>query len=252
MRREWDDLDDLIASWPLADADRELLARLHPDSRLSFALMLKFFEIDGRFPRQAAEVPPDAAGFVARKLGMDPAGPLGFVVTGHGVDRYRAQIRDVLGFRVFTRGDEDKMIAWLAQEVCPSELNEDRQREAVLAHCRAGKIEPPGRMSRIIGSANRIADERFCALTVSRLDPGVAQALWGLIACAGEDEEPSLFTELKTDPGKLGLETLLAEVTKLKRVWAIGLPPDLFSDVADKHFADGMQAGFLGTSLGCW
>jgi TnpA family transposase len=242
VRREWDDLDDLIASWTLVDADQELLVRLHSGSRLSFALMLKFFEIDGRFPRHATEVPPAAVDFVARQLGIDPAGPLEFEVTGHGVDRYRAQIRDVLGFRVFTRGDEDKMIAWLAEEVCPSELNEDRQREAVLARCRAGKIEPPGRMSRIIGSASRIADERFCALTISRLDPGVAQALWALIAGAredeqGEDDELSLFTELKADPGKLGLETLLAEVTKLKRVRAIGLPPDLFSDVADKRIA---------------
>jgi hypothetical protein len=30
------------------------------------------------------------------------------------------------------------------------------------------------------------------------------------------------FTELKADPGKLGLETLLSEITKLKSVRAIG------------------------------
>jgi hypothetical protein len=163
-------------------------------------------------------------------------------VTGRGVERFRVQIREVLGFRFFSRGDEDKMIAWLAEEVCPSELNEDRQREAVLARCRAEKIEPPGRMSRIIGSANRIADERFCALTISRLSADVAQSLWSLIADTGdvgedEEDEPSFFTELKADPGKLGLETLLSEITKLKRVRAIGLPADLFDDVAEKRVA---------------
>ena len=42
------------------------------------------------------------------------------------MERYRGQIRDLLGFRVFTRGDEDKMIAWLAEQVCPSELSTDR------------------------------------------------------------------------------------------------------------------------------
>jgi len=57
---------------------------------------------------------------------------------------------------------EDAMIAWLADEVCPSELNEARQRDPVLARCRASKLEAPGRMERLIGSANRIADERFC------------------------------------------------------------------------------------------
>lgn len=87
-------------------------------------------------------------------------------VVGRSVERHRAQIREALGFRVFTRGDEDKMIAWLAERVCPSELNEDRQREAVLARCRSERVEPPGRMDRILGSANRIADGRFCAVTV--------------------------------------------------------------------------------------
>ena len=80
-------------------------------------------------------------------------------------------------------------------------------------------------MSRIIGSANRIADERFCAATVSRLSADVAQALWALIAEAGahddeDDDEPSFFTELKADPGKLGLETLLAEINEHPRLAA--------------------------------
>ena len=37
--------------------------------------------------------------------------------------------------------------------------------QELLVRCWAEKIERPGRMSRIIGSANRIADERFCAAT---------------------------------------------------------------------------------------
>lgn len=45
------------------------------------------------------------------------------------------------------------------------------------------------------------------------------------------------FTELKADPGKLGLETLLSEITKLKSVRAIGLPPDLFTDIAERRIA---------------
>ncbi|MER7442829.1 DUF4158 domain-containing protein [Micromonospora avicenniae] len=219
MRREWE-LDDLIASWTLVDADQELLVKLHPPSRLSFALMVKFFEIEGRFPRHRGELPEVAVDFVARQLGVPAGAP--FEVTGRAVERFRTQIRELLGFRVSTRGDEDKMIAWLAQEVCPSELNEDRQREAVLARCRAERIEPPGRMSRIIGSANRIADERFCAMIVGRLSAGVAQSLWALIVDG--DDESGFFAELKADPGKLGLETLLAEITKLQRIRAIALP----------------------------
>jgi hypothetical protein len=74
--------------------------------------MLKFFQIEGRFPRHPGELPSVAVDFVARQLGVPAAG---FEVTGRAVERLRAPIRDVLGFRVFSRGDEDKMISWLAE-----------------------------------------------------------------------------------------------------------------------------------------
>ncbi|WP_243740878.1 hypothetical protein [Streptomyces sp. 8K308] len=44
----------------------------------------------------------------------------------------------------------------------------------------------------------------------------------------------SHFTELKTDPGAPGLESLLAEVNKLERVRRLELPADLFADVSEK------------------
>ena len=260
MRRDWD-IDDLITSWTLLEHDQELLVNTHGSTRLSFALMLKFFEFEGRFPRYTGEVPPVAIDYVARQLGLDPVTtPL--VVSGRSAERHRGQIRRELGFRVFTRGDEHRMIDWLAVEVCPSELNEDRQREAVTGRCRQLRIEPPGRLDRIIGAANRIADERFCQVTVSRLAEHVVAALWDVIggppsqdeaepagdtAPTGGDGDPdpddpddaedeeTFFAQLKADPGKLSLETLLAEITKLRRVRAVGLPEGLFTDVAEQR-----------------
>ncbi|WP_175530190.1 DUF4158 domain-containing protein [Actinopolyspora lacussalsi] len=59
---------------------------------------------------------------------------------------HRAQIRAAFSFREFSRGDEDKLAGWLAEEVCPVELREDRLRQVALARCRAEGIEPPGRV----------------------------------------------------------------------------------------------------------
>jgi hypothetical protein len=44
----------------------------------------------------------------------------------------------------------------------------------------------------------------------------------------------TFFTELKTDPGALGLESLLGKVNKLQRVRKLELPPELFGDVSEK------------------
>ncbi|WP_425286435.1 DUF4158 domain-containing protein [Actinopolyspora xinjiangensis] len=117
---------------------------------------------------------------------------------------HRAQIRAAFGFREFSRGDEDKLAGWLAEEVCPVELREGRLRQAVLVRCRAEGIEPPGRLDRIIGSARSTFEQRFCQRTVERLSAASVAALEALVA---EDDSAvrGLLAELKADrPGRVG------------------------------------------------
>lgn len=59
MRREWEP-EELIACWTLIQSDRVLLANKAGATRLGFALLLKFFELEARFPRDAGEIPPVA------------------------------------------------------------------------------------------------------------------------------------------------------------------------------------------------
>jgi hypothetical protein len=42
---------------------------------------------------------------------------------------------------------------------------------------------------------------------------------------------------LKSDPGRLGLESLLEEIVKLRRARALGLPADLFGGYSDMNRA---------------
>jgi hypothetical protein len=64
MRREWA-LEALIESWTLIEADQKLIGAKHGATRLGFCLLLKYFEIEGRFPRRAGDIPPAAVEFVA-------------------------------------------------------------------------------------------------------------------------------------------------------------------------------------------
>ncbi|MBA8824775.1 hypothetical protein FHX42_002122 [Saccharopolyspora lacisalsi] len=235
MQREWAS-DELVESWTLAGDDWRLVGNKSGATRLGFALLLKFFEIEARFPRYAEEVPPQAVGYVAEQVGVDAE------VFGHyswrsrSIKEHRAQVRAAFGFREFSRGDEDKLAGWLADEVCPVELREDRLRQAVLVRCRADGIEPPGRLDRIIGSARSTFEQRFCQRTVERLPEACVAALEALVA----DEDSSrrgLLAELKADPGQVGLETVLAEIDKLTAVRQLGLPDGLFTDASEKLVA---------------
>jgi hypothetical protein len=113
----------------------------------------------------------------------------------------------------------------------------------VVARCRAEHIEPPrsSRVGRVLGNAKATAERQFTATIAGRVFESSAERLEQL---AGEDSPDgvlgggvSFLTELKADPGQLGLETMLKEIAKLERVRRIGLPPDAFADTSEKLLA---------------
>jgi len=239
MRQEWQP-EELIECWTLLDSDRSLVANKTGATRLGFALLLKFFELEARFPRAAAELPAVAVDYVAAQVNV-PASALGaYQWSGRTIEYHRAQIRAELGFREATVADEEQLAGWLAREVCPVELGEERVREALLDRCRSERIEPPApsRVQRILGSARAACEHEFTEGTLGRLSAGSVERLEQLVG--GPDPGVAVggaggfLAELKSDPGRLGLKTLLGEIDKLERVRAIGLSDELFADVSEK------------------
>jgi hypothetical protein len=107
VRREWE-FEDLLAEWSLTQADQELIGNKYGATRLGFGLMLKFFEIDARFPRHVGEIPPAAVQFMANQVGVPAQALANYDFAGRSIKYHRAQIRKSLGFAEFTRSDEDK------------------------------------------------------------------------------------------------------------------------------------------------
>src|SRR5207244_3085899 len=56
MKRQWT-RDELADHWTLGPTELELLANKSGATRLGFAILLKAFTIEGRFPRQKHDVP---------------------------------------------------------------------------------------------------------------------------------------------------------------------------------------------------
>lgn len=53
-------LGELIEHWTLLGNEVDLVSAKRQDSRLTFALLLKFYGRDGRFPRSRGDPHPDA------------------------------------------------------------------------------------------------------------------------------------------------------------------------------------------------
>ncbi len=184
--------------------------------------MLKFSETEARFPARPEELSTVAVAYMADQMKVDRGLLSEYRWSGRTIEYYRAQVRDAFGFRELSRGDEDK----LAAEVCPVELRDEQLREAPLVRCRGERIEPPGHIERIIGSARASFEKQFFERTVSRLSELSVDRLNNLVAVGA--------APLESDPGKVSLDTLLREVDKLAALRALELPTDLFADASDK------------------
>jgi hypothetical protein len=99
VRREWEPAD-LIEVWTLLEEDQDRLRNKSGANRLGFALLLKFFEVEARFPEDAAEVPVAAVSYVAQQVKV-PAEEWGaYDWSGRAIKRHRMEVRAAFGFRV--------------------------------------------------------------------------------------------------------------------------------------------------------
>lgn len=242
MKRQWEQ-EELIDQWILHAEDRILIGNKTGATRLGFALLLKYFQQFGRFPQQKQEIPSVIVTYIATQLDVDSAAYQQYDWQGRTVKEHRAQIRTTLKFREATTQDGDAMSAWLAEHVLSHEHNEDAVRQACYQHFRGLHIEPPtpDRVTRIVRSAYRSFETTLYTTIFQQLDADTRLALNTLlIDSVDSPEEPAEETEraslheLRMDPGRVGVETMLAEIAKLRRIRHLGLPADLFSHLSPK------------------
>ncbi len=117
MKRQWSP-DDLIEHFTLLPNERQIIALLRTDyTRLGFAVLLKCFLLDGRFPHYRMEVPTSVVAFLAKQLALDPIMYVQYAWRGRSSEDHRAQIRALLGFREATIQDSDDLAAWLTRQL---------------------------------------------------------------------------------------------------------------------------------------
>lgn len=110
-------------------------------NRLGFALLLKFFEVEARFPEVPGEVPEAAVAYVAQQVKVPEAEWAAYDWAGRAIKRHSTEIREAFGFRECSVEDQAQLAEWLAAELCPVRLSRERLAEAVVARCRKQGLE---------------------------------------------------------------------------------------------------------------
>jgi len=241
MRRQWTP-EELIEQWTLLPDELALVGNKTGPTRVGFAILLKYFQHEGRFPQAKHEIPGQIIAYIAKQVGRTTEQYLQYDWAGRAIEHHRAQIRAALGFREATVDDGDNLVAWLVETVLPSEHRRDRLAHALRQRCRGLHLEPPspGRIDRLVRSALHTYETQLCATTLAHLTPAQLAAVDAIVReperANSTPDTPvvATFQALRTDSGRAGLDSLLDETAKLRRIRALALPPSLFQQVAPK------------------
>jgi len=231
--------------WTLRAADRVLLGNKAGATRLGFAVLLKLFQAEGRFPRRPEDVPAAAVEAIAGQVGVAAVAWQGYDWRGRTIEYHRAQIRAALGFREATLDDAEALGRWLDGQALAVERRPDRLLVAARKRCRSQHLEPPSpeRLERLVRSVLRRHEDTFCAALLARLTPETIAGLDALLhspdpgeAGGGSDEPdpaPSLLA-LRSGTGQASLQSVGEEAAKLTRIRAVNLPACLFDGVPSR------------------
>ncbi|NOR67022.1 MAG: Tn3 family transposase [Woeseiaceae bacterium] len=244
MKRDWHP-EELIEHWTLTPGEKQQALSKREPSRLGFAVLLKFFQHQGRFPKSAREVPKAVVDHLASQLEVAPARWNEYDRGGRTIKSHRSEIRKLLGFREATVADGEALVSWLCDHCLPQTQRFEHIESAAYERLQSLRIEPPtpARLDRLIRAALHAFDQRFCATVHGRLLPATREQLEALLTTDDETDAVgeaasipgrTLLQALRADPGPVTLDTLLQEIDKLNRLRTLDLPPGLFADISAK------------------
>lgn len=162
MKQTWE-LEELIEHFTVIPEEMRLIGNKYGSTRLGFAVSLKFFQYQGRFPKGRQEINQEIIEYVAKQVGVSADSFQEYDWNGRSIKYHRAQIREFMGFRESTSEDMEKIKLWLQTNILPQEMQMDRVREHVLNHLRQQQLIPPthDQLERNIKSAIRQYEEHI-------------------------------------------------------------------------------------------
>jgi TnpA family transposase len=252
MKRLWQ-IPELVEHFTLLPNDFALLANKTGPTRLGFALLLKFFQYEARFPYAKNEIAWPVVNFVAPQLGLPPEFYLQYDWHGHSLVEHRTQIRNALGFRLLRHHDRQACQQWLLEQLLPvaDRLEVEVLKPQLYEYFRVHRLEPssPKQLERLLRSALKRYELTLFQKLEQKLSLEQRAELDELLHSVAADRDnvesvetvnlpqhdrTLLWQALKADPGPATLEALLSEAAKLQRLQNLKLPPELFKDVPPK------------------
>jgi Domain of unknown function (DUF4158) len=239
MKWRWSQ-DELAALWYLSDSERSFLGRRAGLNRLSLAVMLKFFQVEGVFPSSQRSIPTDVLKYLAEQAGVDFREITLYDWNGRTAKRQRTEVLHFLGIQRLQAAQRKEFKNWLRGEVLPSSPSLAQMKELAGEWFQKHRLEPLSEISleRLLRSEAHRYDVVLADSIASALSEKTKAALELLLQTPDTDSDESLlgFSALKADPGRVSLKSVLEELGKLNRIRVLALPKSSGVTVSEKQF----------------
>lgn len=246
MKRTWE-IHELIESWTLLPRELEFLHNKSGSTRLGYAVNLKFFQNEVKFPETKGDVPKTILKYMAQQVNVESEEFRHYDLHSRSAKYHRQQIREFCGVRQPTIQDANQLKDWLLQTILPKTLEIQFLENAANQRLRELGIEAIslGRLHRVIHAALHTYEQQFCQDISDKLSKETHRGIDQLLSFSEpqendvqSDSEPQskmpMFNFLGSDPGGASLDHLFQEIEKLKLLRQLDLPLNLFQGVSPK------------------
>ena len=240
MKRQWDE-DRIDTHWTLSASEHALLARRTGHGRFGFAVLLKFFQHERRFPDSRRELPAEVVRHMALQLSMPINALERFDWAGRTAKRQRTEILAWLGVRRMAINDWALLSTWIRTNLLPSDHSLEQRTERTDEWLRAQGLHTPGatRLEKVLRAEVHAYEAELLHGITDCISGPSREALDRLLGVDAEDEsEPAKtdatpqddlsreisFSQLRGDAGRASLDTLLGELLKLETLRKLNLP----------------------------
>jgi len=219
-------------------------------NKLIFAVMLKFFQTNGRYPESDDVISEHLITNLSNQLNLSTDQQLSlfenFNWETRSIERFRQEIRELLGYQIATVENSKQLMQWLDKNVLPESPTLAQCLEKAYQFFREHKLEPFSQkeLKRHVRSAQHNFEKQFFSTTVEQLSEETRNAIDALLQGDDEiDSEDAVSVEsaikiklriLKQDLAGIKLKHIQFEIKKLQHIRNIIVPSVFFKTVSRK------------------
>lgn len=205
-------------------------------------MLLKYFQLEGHYPKHIKYVDLQMLNCIANQLYISPLLIKDFDFEGRTTERFRQEIRHLLGYRKATLKDIDQLKSWLIKNVFPKAAKKSQQIEFAYEYFRLNRIEPftSKELERHINSAHKLFENQLFHSLFSVLTGATKSAMDLLLSDddASDDEADNIssikFKHLKHDIPGAKLKNVVFAIEKINLFRQLQLPQQLLSNLSIK------------------